>query len=150
MYLGPQRQLAQHVRNFLKSKYGICYTPPACTTQVFPDVPCSSPFAPWINELVTEGITAGCVSGYCPDYAVSRQQMAVFLLKTHDGASYVPPDCTSQNFADVPCSSPFAPWIYELVRRNITAGCGSGNYCPYKPNTRGQMAVFLTSTFGLF
>ena len=135
----------------LKSKYGVCYTPPPCVTEAFADVPCSSGFAPWINELVAEGITGGCGGGnYCPDSPVNRQQMAVFLLKTHDGGSYVPPDCTSQNFADVPCSSPFAPWIYELVRRGITAGCGGGNYCPLNPNTRGQMAVFLTNTFNLY
>ena len=28
-------------------------------------------------------------------------------------------------------------------------GCGGGNYCPGSPNTRGQMAVFLTRTFTL-
>ena len=80
---------------------------------------------------------------------VNRQQMAVFLLKAEDGGSYLPPPCTSQDFGDVPCSSNFAPWIYELVRRGITAGCGGGNYCPLNPNTRGQMAVFLTGTFDL-
>jgi hypothetical protein len=52
-------------------------------------------------------------------------------------------------FLDVPCSSGFASWIEELVARGITAGCGGGNYCPTSSVTRGQMAVFLTSTFGL-
>ena len=134
----------------LKSKYGVCYTPPPCVNPAFSDVPCSSNFAPWINELVAEGITSGCGGGnYCPNNPVNRQQMAVFLLKTREGGSYVPPACSSQDFGDVPCSSPFAPWIYELVRRNITAGCGGGNYCPLNSATRGQMAVFLSLTFGL-
>ena len=31
----------------------------------------------------------------------------------------------------------------------MTAGCGAGNYCPGSANTRGEMAVFLTRTFGL-
>jgi hypothetical protein len=35
------------------------------------------------------------------------------------------------------------------VRNSVTAGCGGGNYCPGNPVTRGQMAVFLTTTFGL-
>ncbi len=52
-------------------------------------------------------------------------------------------------FTDVPCSSNFAPWIYELVARNITAGCGGGNYCPLTSANRGQMATFLVKTFGL-
>jgi hypothetical protein len=52
-------------------------------------------------------------------------------------------------FPDVACPSTFADWIEELVTENITAGCGGGNYCPLLPNTRGQMAVFLTKTFNL-
>ena len=46
-------------------------------------------------------------------------------------------------------SSPFAPWFYDLVSRGITAGCGGGKYCTQQPATRGQMAVFLSVTFGL-
>lgn len=38
---------------------------------------------------------------------------------------------------------------HELVARNITGGCGNGNYCPADPATRGQMAVFLVKTFSL-
>jgi hypothetical protein len=83
-----QDTLRQQMAVFLlKSKFGICYTPPPCTTQVFPDVPCSSNFAPWINELVAQGITGGCGGGnYCPTSPVNRQQMAVFLLKTLEAA----------------------------------------------------------------
>jgi len=74
--------------------------------------------------------------------------MAVFLLKTLEGSTYVPPACTGV-FPDVPCPSTFAPWIEDLAARGITGGCGGGNFCPAAPNTRGQMAVFLTKTFGL-
>ena len=135
----------------LKARYGLCYVPPPCTTPVFTDVPCSSSFAPWINELVAEGITGGCGDGttYCPASPVLRQQMAVLLLRTLAGIAYTPPVCVTPTFADVPCSSPFAPWIYELVARNITAGCGSGNYCPTTSANRGQMAVFVVKTFSL-
>ena len=75
--------------------------------------------------------------------------MAVLLLKTVEGPAYAPPSCTVASFTDVPCASVFAPWIYELVARNITGGCGGGNYCPTDPATRGQMAVFMVKTFGL-
>jgi IPT/TIG domain/S-layer homology domain len=134
----------------LKSKYGVCYVPPPCTVPAFPDVPCTSGFAPWINELVVQGITSGCGNGlFCPTNPVTRQQMAVFLLKTLEGSSYIPPACSVASFDDVPCSSGFAPWIYELVARTITAGCGGSNYCPTTNATRGQMAVFITKTFNL-
>jgi len=75
--------------------------------------------------------------------------MAVFLLRTAEGNTYSPPSCVTPTFADVPCSLGLAKWINELARRGITAGCGGGDYCPGNPVTRGQMAVFLTTTFGL-
>jgi hypothetical protein len=134
----------------LRAKDGGGYVPPACTTPMFADVPCSNPYAPWINELVRRGVTAGCGGGnYCPKTSITRSQMAVFLLATLQGPGWSPPACTSPVFADMPCSSPFAPWIDELVSRGVTAGCGSGNYCPNDVVTRAQMAVFIATTFGL-
>ena len=146
-----QDTLRQQMAVFLmKSEHGLCFTPPPCTSALFSDVPCSSNFAPWINELVAEGITGGCGGGnYCPTSPVLRQQMAVFLLKTEHGSAYAPPACTTPVFPDVPCSSNFAPWIDELVAENITGGCGSGNYCPTSTANRGQMAAFLVKTFHL-
>jgi hypothetical protein len=134
----------------LKAKEGGSYTPPPCTTPRFADVPCSSTFAPWINELVARGVTAGCGgNNYCPGTAVTRSQMAVFLLATKEGSGYRPPACTSPRFTDMPCSSSFAPWVNELVARGVTAGCGGSSYCPNDVVNRAQMAVFLATAFGL-
>ena len=136
----------------LKGKYGLCYTPPPCTGTVFDDVPCTgSPFDPWIEVLADLQITGGCAipGDYCPTAPVNRQQMAVFLLKALLGSTYTPPACTVESFPDVPCSNPFAPWIYDLFARGITGGCASGNYCPTDPVLRQQMAVFLVKTFAL-
>ena len=130
----------------MKSKNGLCYVPPPCSG-VFPDVPCSSNFAPWIEALAASGITGGCGGGnYCPTNAVTRQQMAVFLLKARHGSSYVPPPC-SGDFPDVPCPSQFADWIEQLAAEGITGGCGGGNYCPTQAVRRDQMAAFLQNTF---
>jgi len=74
--------------------------------------------------------------------------MAVFLLKAEHGSAYVPPECVGA-FMDVACPSTFANWIEQLATENVTGGCGGGNYCPGSPNTRGQMAVFITKTFNL-
>jgi plastocyanin len=134
----------------LKAKLGSSHVPPSCTG-VFPDVPCPGQFTDWIEELASLNITAGCGGGnYCPGDPVTRQQMAVFLLKTEHGSGYVPPACAGL-FDDVPCPSQFADWIERLAAENVTGGCSTSPplYCPTTPNTRGQMAVFLVKTFNL-
>jgi len=149
LYGVADNTLRQQMAVFLlKGKHGLCYTPPPCTG-TFPDVPCPSTFAPWIEALAAEGITGGCGGGnYCPQNPVRRDQMAVFLLKAEHGSSYVPPECTGV-FADVACPSTFANWIEQLAAETITGGCGNGNYCPLNNNTRGQMAVFISKAFNL-
>jgi hypothetical protein len=54
-------------------------------------------------------------------------------------------------FADVPLNNPFAPWIEQLARENVTGGCGTNpaRYCPDDLVTRGQMAVFIVRAFTL-
>ena len=134
----------------LKSKYGLCFTPPPCAG-VFDDVPCPSLFADWIEELAAEQITAGCDTGkFCPEQPVQRDQMAVFLLKTEHGHDYLPPDCTGV-FADVTCPSLFADWIEQLSTEQVTGGCLTNplRYCPGNANSRGEMAVFLVKDFAL-
>ncbi len=134
----------------LRAKEGPTYLPPPCTAQVFDDVPCSNPFAAWINELAARGITGGCGNdNYCPTAKTSRGQMAVFLLRAKEGPAYTPPACTLQQFADMPCTDPFAPWVNEVAKRGISSGCGGGNFCPAGLVNRGSMAVFLTVNFTL-
>ena len=141
---------AQMAVFLLKGKHGGSYVPPAATGTLFTDVPASNPFAKWIEQLANESITAGCGNGsYCPDAAVTRAQMAVFLLKSKHGLGYVPPAATGTLFTDVPASDPFAKWIEQLANEGISAGCGNGNFCPEVPVTRAQMAVFLVKAFNL-
>jgi hypothetical protein len=55
---------------------------PSPGTATFADVPTSHPFFQFVEALVASGITVGCGGGdYCPDQAVTRGQMAVFLSK---------------------------------------------------------------------
>jgi hypothetical protein len=70
----------------LRAKYGSSYMPPPVGTSTgFIDVSVSHPLARWIKQLAAEGITSGCDSvNYCPDFDVTRGQMAVFLVRTFD------------------------------------------------------------------
>ncbi|HEY3567551.1 MAG TPA: S-layer homology domain-containing protein [Thermoanaerobaculia bacterium] len=135
----------------LRAKEGGSYAPPPCDTAVFDDVPCSDPLAPWINELVRRGVTAGCGgNNYCPTNPVTRDQMAVFLVLTAQGASANPDrTCPPAPFGDVPCTTPFYPWVKALVGLGVTAGCGNSDYCPGTVVSRAQMSVFLSVMFGL-
>ncbi|MFO3797176.1 MAG: S-layer homology domain-containing protein [Anaerolineales bacterium] len=78
---------------------------------------------------------------YCPEFAVTRAQMAVFLLKSIYGASYTPPDVlptlpdTAGHWAE--------NWIEALKSTGITGGFPDGTYRPETSVTRAQMAVFL-------
>ena len=72
---------AQMAVFLLKSKHGASYSPPPATG-TFGDVPADYWAAAWIEQLASEAITSGCASGlYCPDTPVTRDQMAVFLVK---------------------------------------------------------------------
>jgi hypothetical protein len=141
----------------LKSVYGAAFTPLPASGDVFGDVPASSPFAPWIEELARTGITAGCeapppptLPSYCPTAPVSRQQMAVLLFKALLGPNVTPAGCVGI-FDDVPCSSPFSDYVEYQFNTGITSGCSASPplYCPTDPTKRKQMAAFLVKTFAL-
>jgi hypothetical protein len=140
---------AQMAVFLLLAEHGSAYIPPPATGTVFADVPASNGFAKWIEQLAAEGITGGCGGGnYCPNSSITRQQMAVFLLVAEHGTGFNPPPATGM-FADVPPSSGFAKWVERLAVEGVTSGCGSGNFCPNDPVSRGQMAVFLSVAFGI-
>lgn len=155
----PQRYCPTNLVNraemavfLLRSIHGSSYQPPVASGD-FSDVPTNQWAAAWVEQLREEGITQGCATGplrYCPDGSVTRDQMAVFLLRAKHGASYQPPAATGM-FEDVPASHWAAAWIEQLAREGVTSGCSSTpkNYCPTSEVTRDQMAVFLTRAFAL-
>ena len=75
---------AQMAVFLLRAKYGSAYNPPPVGTDTgFTDVPLDHWAAAWIKQLAAEGITGGCGGGgFCPEQAVTRAQMAVFLQRT--------------------------------------------------------------------
>jgi hypothetical protein len=143
---------AQMAVFLLRAIHGSSYSPPNIAGNTgFVDVPANYWAAAWIKRLAAEGITDGCENGkYCPEYPVTRDQMAVFLLRSKHGASYSPPAVGSgTGFGDVHTDHWAAAWIKELVAEGITGGCSNGNYCPGSVVSRAQMAVFLVKTFNL-
>jgi hypothetical protein len=116
----------------------------------FYDVPGTSSIWRWVEGLYAQGITGGCANTplrYCPDNAVTRTQMAVFLLRAMNGGSYTPPTDLTNVFSDVPTAgNEWAQnWINQFYLSGITSGCSTSpmNYCPDNSVTRAQMAIFL-------
>ncbi|HNA88042.1 MAG TPA: S-layer homology domain-containing protein [Anaerolineales bacterium] len=73
---------AQMAVFLLKAKHGASYSPHVIDASGFTDVATDYWAAIWIKQLAAEGITSGCSAGmYCPEIAVTRAQMAVFLVK---------------------------------------------------------------------
>jgi hypothetical protein len=128
---------------------GISGTLPNGYVSLFADIVPGSAFSQYIGSLVANGLTVGCGGpNYCPLNPVTRQQMAVFLLRGKLGLCYTPPPCTGTVFDDVPCAgNTFAPWVEALASFQITGGCGGNNFCPTNPVNRQQMAIFLLKAF---
>ena len=73
---------AQMAIFLLRAEHGMAFVPPAASG-IFADVPIDSFGAAWIEQLSVEGITGGCGNGnYCPANSVTRDQMAIFLVRT--------------------------------------------------------------------
>jgi S-layer homology domain len=116
----------------------------------FSDNPTSSGFFPFIQGIYANEIIPECALGsFCPAGNITRKEMSKFLLLARNGANFVPPACPTPTFTDVPCSHPYATWIYEMARLGITSGCAPNLFCPEGTVTRNQMAVFLLVAAGV-
>ena len=96
-----------------------------------------------IEWLAGEGITKGCNpprnDWFCPEEAVTRGQMAAFLVRA------LGLEAASNGFVDDE-GSVFEADIGALAGAGVTKGCNPPRndwFCPDDPVTRGQMAAFL-------
>ena len=132
---------------FIERALGV-FTPPAPSRQTFVDVPPSLMSYPFIEDFARRGITVGCSSSlFCPTTSVTREQMAIFVMRAL--GVFDPPTPSARSFQDVSPSSFAYEFIEAFYARGITTGCGVGYYCPTANVTRGQMAVFLVRAFAL-
>ena len=119
----------------------------------FQDVPGQHWAYRQIEVLFQEGYVAGCSTSprkYCPDEALSRAEVAVFVMRGINGAGYVPEPPTVHYFDDVPPTSWAAKWVNELFEEGYTDGCGvdrhTGDplYCPWRDVSRAEACVFFS------
>jgi hypothetical protein len=110
----------------------------------------ASVFEADIEWLGATGVTRGCNppanDRFCPDDAVTRGQMAAFLVRAL-GLT----DRGSVDFVDDD-GSVFEADIERLATAGITLGCNpptNNRFCPEDSVTRAQMASFLARGLGL-
>ena len=113
----------------------------------FADVDAGAWWAPFVERLGELGVTAGCATGplrFCPDEAVTRGQMATFLVRAFGLEGGEP-----AGFVDTDGST-HAGSIDALAAAGVTAGCATDplRFCPAASVTRGQMATFLVRAQG--
>jgi len=98
------------------------------------------------SKLLEAGITAGCGgTNFCGDEILSREQMAVMLVRALDLA----PTATD-HFTDDE-GSPFEDHINRVADAGITLGCNppdNDHFCPDGSVTRGQMAALFKRAWG--
>ena len=61
----------------------------------------------------------------------------------------VSPAPATATFGDVPTTHWAFQFVEALAASGVVGGCGSGDYCPNAPVTRGQMAVYLAASLGM-
>jgi len=106
----------------------------------------------WAYDEVTACVDAGIVGGYedglyHPEWAVTRDQMAVYISRALAGGDDNVPEFTGPpTFPDVP-SDPEPFWalgyVEYAVAQNVVAGYDDDLYHPEYEVTRDQMAVYV-------
>ena len=100
--------------------------------------------------LAAQGVFVGteCDDGFCPDEALDRKTMAVWVVRLLDGED--PQAASESRFDDVDAASFYAPFIERLAELEVTTGCGDGSgFCPDRSVNRAQMATFLSRAYKL-
>jgi hypothetical protein len=116
---------------------------PVSFTVAYWDVPADDAVDPYVHALAGARVATGCDTGrFCPATPLTRATAAVWLLRSKEGAAYMPEPAEGK-FDDVPVESPEAPFIEELVRRGVSAGCGGESFCPEQPVSRADFAVLV-------
>jgi len=134
-------------KQLLIKKYGPGYLPPTATGTVFTDVSSVDFNAAWIEQLAADNITQGCAIGYyCPDQAVTKEQLAILILKTKFDSEYTPPVASGTVFPDSAADAFAADWIEDLASMGITLGCDVG-FCPKQVVTPEGLQNMLNLAF---
>ncbi len=121
------------------------YVALAATTQ-FTDVGASYWAAPDIDTLVAAGVATGYPDGtFDPSGALTRAEFVKMLALT----LRLPTATAGPDFADVPTSSWFAPFVAEAATAGLVKGVTATEFDPNAPLTRQDAAVTIARALQL-
>lgn len=110
---------------------------------VFRDIPAEEYYEPYVRWAAEENLVSGYTDGrFCPDSQVTRQDMAVILVRylTHVGVE-LPTVEEPEPFGDMEQVSDYAQDSVELARTVGLLRAGEdGNFYPQKSATRAEAA----------
>jgi hypothetical protein len=113
----------------------------------YDDVSIDDPAFAAIEAMRDAGVMWGCAPGqFCPNSPLQRDQLAAIVSALETSSVNV---SSTPQFADVGAGHWAFAGIQELAARQITYGCGGGNYCPDNPVSRAAFAVYLRRAFDL-
>ncbi len=109
-------------------------------------------YAPAIEALSLVGVLEGteCAEGdFCPDDALTREVMAVWLARALEGRD--PTNEPIERFADVRADWPGAAHIEYLAELGVVEQCNGDPpvFCPFVPVTRAEAASLVAKAFDL-
>jgi hypothetical protein len=163
---GSARAVANHWGIYAGAAGGKSATPGSCfvaggcfatrvvgaETSLFKDMPTSWAGYAEAKLIHQKKITSGCKQKpdlmFCPRCAVTRRQMAAFVVRAAKIDTASPP--SKPTFSDVPTSASDYAIIEAAAREGITKGCNSAGtkFCPDKEVSRGSGAVFIRGAAG--
>ncbi len=99
----------------------------------------------YIEAAVANGVVQGYANGtYQPDWAVTRDQMAVYISRALAGGDGTVPEFTgTPSFPDVLEEHWALKYIEYAVSQDVVAGYEDGTYGPAHEVDRGQMAAYI-------
>lgn len=118
-----------------------CAVPPPTTP--FTDIAGSFAASDIACALASDIVSGTSGTTYSPNAVVTREQMAIFLIKALEAVTELPYAGPTLNPFGDHANSFANTRIQQLVGLGITAGTSATTYSPTDPVTREQMAIFL-------
>ncbi|MBR6823446.1 MAG: S-layer homology domain-containing protein [Firmicutes bacterium] len=119
--------------------------PASYTDATFKDVPQQQYYAPYVAWAVKNGIIGGYTDGtFRPDAPITREQLAVCIIRYADYAAWQLPSGSSITFADASKISSYATAsVQRAVQAGIVGGYGDSTFRPQGQATRAEAATML-------